>query len=96
MASLCATPNSEGIAMPYLARCISCNHILWANTSAFLKEIMKEHDSESHNIMDSEDFDFCTWVITKINSYAYAQISIASKNPAFWKAFRSPRPNIPF
>jgi hypothetical protein len=77
------------LAMPFMAKCVSCGYVLWANTSAFLKMLMKQHDSESHDTMDSEDFDFCTWVITKINSYAYAQISMASKSPAFWKAIRT-------
>jgi len=77
------------LAMPFMAKCVSCGYVLWANRSAMLRLLMKQHDSESHDATDSEDFDFCTWVITKINSYAYAQISMASKRPAFWKAIRT-------
>ena len=75
--------------MPFMAKCRNCGYITWANTKRFLKVLMRWHDSDSHKAYDSEDFDFCTWVITKISWDTYSQVSVASKNSAFWKAIRT-------
>jgi hypothetical protein len=50
---------------------------------------MKQHDSKSHHATDSEDFDFCTWAITPIDSKTLGMLDIASKSPMFWKAIRT-------
>jgi hypothetical protein len=75
--------------MPFVAKCRSCNHVLWANTKRFLRLLMKWHDSDSHKVYDSEDFDFCNWVILRVTHEQYKDINLASKNPAFWKAIRT-------
>jgi len=75
--------------MPFVAKCRNCGHILWAYTRAFLNELMKWHDSESHKTFDSEDFDFCSWVILRVTHEQLRDINMASKSPAFWRAVRT-------
>lgn len=72
-----------------MAKCISCGYVLWTKTRYWLTEFMKQHDAKSHNTTDSEDYDFCTWVIAPIDNKAYAMLNVASKSPAFWKAVRT-------
>jgi hypothetical protein len=72
--------------MPFVAKCRSCNHVLWANTRAFLNMLMKWHDSDSHKVYDDE---FSNWVILRVTHEQYKDINLASKNPAFWKAIRT-------
>jgi hypothetical protein len=81
--------------MPFVAKCRSCGHILWAYTRAFLNMLMKSHESESHKD-NSEDFDFCNWVILRVTHEQYRHINEASKSPAFWKAIRTNPKNIRF
>jgi hypothetical protein len=55
---------------------------------------MKWHDSDSHKVYDSEDFDFCNWVIRRVTWRRFADINMASKSPAFWKAIRTNPKNL--
>jgi len=82
--------------MPYWAKCLRCNYILWANTKKFLRLLMKWHDSDSHKAYDSEDFDFSNWIIKRVTHEKYMDINEASKSPAFWKAIRTNPKNIRF
>ncbi len=75
--------------MPFVAKCRNCGYILWAYTRTLLNMLMKWHDSESHKTCDSEDFDFCSWVILRVTHEQLRDINVASKSPAFWKALRT-------
>jgi len=50
---------------------------------------MEQHDSESHKVDDSRDFDFNSWVVVRLTWAVYTQLCIASQNPAFWRAIRT-------
>jgi len=75
--------------MPFMAKCRICGYIVFANSRRFLEMFMEQHDSESHKVYDSRDFDFNSWVVVRLTWGVYTQLCIASKNPAFWRAIRT-------
>jgi hypothetical protein len=51
-----------------------------------LEDFMRLHDSESHRRYDDE---FSEWIVSVVRWDTWGFISVASKNPAFWKAIRT-------
>jgi len=53
-----------------------------------LNDDMTDHDRESHQEFDSQDFEFCNWNIAVVSNAEYSMLERVAKTSAFWRAIR--------
>jgi hypothetical protein len=74
---------SEGLVMPFVARCFRCGYIVSALTRGALNIYKDQHESDSHS-------DYGTvWTTTIINENTFYQLERMMNLPAFWKTIRA-------
>jgi len=74
--------------LPFLARCIRCNFLMFAMERKAIRWKIEEHVEKSHNWEIDDELDILLFVI---KYKEYEKLKKMAKNPKFWEAWRKSR-----